>query len=106
MSYVDSKAAAACEIIADFIEAEGLPLNQEIALALYAGIIGDTGRFMYDATSAHTFEVVSRLMETGIDISQIARNESEVTFQQAKLAEPGPGENAAGRKRPGRYRRN
>lgn len=85
MSYVDSKAAAACEIIADFIEAEGLPLTQEIALALYAGIIGDTGRFMYDATSAHTFEVVSRLMETGIDISQIARNESEVTFQQAKL---------------------
>lgn len=85
MSYVDPKAAAASEIIADFIQAEDLPMNQEIALALYAGIIGDTGRFMYDATSAHTFEVVSNLLKTGIDIAKIARKESEVTFAQAKL---------------------
>lgn len=85
MSYVDPKAAAASEIIADFIQAEDLPMNQEIALALYAGIIGDTGRFMYDATSVHTFEVVSNLLKTGIDIAEIARKESEVTFAQAKL---------------------
>ena len=85
MSYVDPDAPAACQIIVDFINAENLPMNKEIAYPLYAGIVGDTGRFMYPETSAHTFEVVAQLAKTGIDITEIARNISDVTFAQAKL---------------------
>ena len=85
MEYVDPTASAASELIADFIDQEKLPLNQEIALALYAGIVGDTGRFLYDATTTHTFEVAARLKATGIDTAQIARSISEVTLGQAKL---------------------
>lgn len=85
MEYVDPKAAAASQIIVDFINAENLPLPKEVAYPLYAGIVGDTGRFMYPETTAHTFEVVSQLAATGINISEIARNISDVTFAQAKL---------------------
>lgn len=85
MSYVDPNASSASQIIADFINKEDMPLTEEVAFPLYAGIVGDTGRFMYPATSAHTFEIVAQLTKTGIDISKIARNISDVSFAQAKL---------------------
>lgn len=85
MSYVDPEAPAASQIIVDFLNAENLPITKEVAYPLYAGIVGDTGRFMYPETTAHTFEVVKQLAATGINISEIARNISDVTFAQAKL---------------------
>lgn len=85
MSYVDPEAPAASQIIVDFINEEKLPLPAEVAYPLYAGIVGDTGRFMYPETTAHTFDVVSQLAATGINITEIARNISDVTFAQAKL---------------------
>ncbi|MCW1085671.1 DHH family phosphoesterase, partial [Streptococcus anginosus] len=36
-------------------------------------------------TTAHTFEIAAMLAKTGIDLTQIARNISDVTFKQAKL---------------------
>ena len=85
MSYVDPDAPAASEIIVDFLNAEKLPITADVAYPLYAGIVGDTGRFMYPETSAHTFDVASQLANTGININEIARNISDVTFAQAKL---------------------
>lgn len=85
MSYVDPDAPAASEIVADFIIQMNMPLTKEVAAALYAGIVGDSGRFMYPETSVHTFEVAAKLANTGIDLTQIARNISDVTFAQAKL---------------------
>ena len=85
MSYVDPDAPAASEIVADFIMQMNMPLTKEVAAALYAGIVGDSGRFMYPETSVHTFEVAAKLANTGIDLTQIARNISDVTFAQAKL---------------------
>jgi bifunctional oligoribonuclease and PAP phosphatase NrnA len=85
LSFVDDKAPAASEIVADFIITQNLPLTKEVAYPLYAGIVGDTGRFMYPETSTHTFLVVAKLAATGININKIARNISDVTFAQAKL---------------------
>ncbi|RVU70543.1 MULTISPECIES: bifunctional oligoribonuclease/PAP phosphatase NrnA [Lactobacillus] len=85
MSYVDPDAPAASEIVVDFLNAEGFEITPEVAYPLYAGIVGDTGRFMYQETSAHTFDVASQLASTGINITEIARNISDVTFAQAKL---------------------
>ncbi|MDF7681905.1 bifunctional oligoribonuclease/PAP phosphatase NrnA [Lactobacillus sp. ESL0679] len=85
MSYVDDQAPAASQIIADFLAAEKMPITAEVAYPLYAGIVGDTGRFMYPETTEHTFNVVAKLASTGINITEIARNISDVTFVQAKL---------------------
>lgn len=85
LSYVDPKKPAAAEIVYDFLVAEGFKVTANVAYPLYAGIVGDTGRFMYPETSAHTFAVAAKLAATGINISEIARNISDVTFAQAKL---------------------
>lgn len=85
INYVAPDAPAASEIIVDFLNAENLPITAEVAFPLYAGIVGDTGRFMYPETSAHTFAIAQQLAATGIDITKIARNISDVTFAQAKL---------------------
>lgn len=85
LSFVDDEAPAASQIVADFLFKENLPVTAEVAYPLYAGIVGDTGRFMYPETSEHTFNVVAKLTATGININQIARNISDVTFAQAKL---------------------
>lgn len=85
MSYVDPDAPAASQIIADFLNAENIEITPEIAYPIYAGMVGDTGRFMYPETSAHTFEVAAQLAKTGINITEIARNISDVSLRQAKL---------------------
>ena len=85
MNYVDENKPAASEIIADFILTEKLPLTAEVAYPIFAGIVGDTGRFMYPETSAHTFEIAAQLSKTGIDTNEICRNVSEVSLQEARL---------------------
>ena len=85
MSFVDDQAPAASQIVADFIITEKMPLTAEVAYPLYAGIVGDTGRFMYPETTDHTFKIAAKLAATGININEIARNISDVTFEQAKL---------------------
>lgn len=85
MRYVDEHAPAASQIIAEFLIQEKLPITKDVATALYAGIIGDTGRFMYSDTNQRTFEIAGLLKSIGIDITEIARTLSDVTFEQAKL---------------------
>ena len=62
--FVNTKASSCSEIIVDFYDyhkAE-LKLTDEGARLLYAGIVGDTGRFLYPATTSHTLQVAGELM--------------------------------------------
>ena len=54
--WVDSSASSCSEIITRLVEnLDGkLKLNAKAARLLYAGIVGDTGRFMYNATTPAT----------------------------------------------------
>lgn len=77
-TYTDPVASATCEMIYELAQelvsrGEILELSPDIAYPIYAGIVSDTGSFKYSNTSAHTFEVCAKLMETGIDIAEIAR---------------------------------
>ncbi|MYV16259.1 DHH family phosphoesterase [Furfurilactobacillus milii] len=81
LSWVLSDASSTSELIVDFIDAhqETLSLTRDAALLFYAGIVGDTGRFLYPATSAHTFAVASELLATGIDAAEVGRHENELS---------------------------
>ena len=72
--YVDTTAASASEIIAEFaFNNETLfQMNKEAANVIYAGIIGDTGRFLYPSTTSKTFALVSKLIQYEVDIAGIA----------------------------------
>ncbi len=62
---VDSASAATCEIIAGLAYDFGWSIDAPTAQALLTGIMTDTGRFSYVATSSRVFELCARLVECG-----------------------------------------
>lgn len=68
----DSSATA--QVLYDLFEVWGVETTTEIAKCLMAGIYADTGGFKYPMTSAHTFEIASKLVEKTPDFSQVIFN--------------------------------
>ncbi|WP_348920351.1 DHH family phosphoesterase [Enterococcus rotai] len=86
--WVNTKASSCSEIIADFytLNQEELTMNDEAARLLYAGIIGDTGRFLYPATTPHTLEVAANLMTYYFNTAELNRELEQIPMSVAKLA--------------------
>ncbi|WP_304737567.1 DHH family phosphoesterase [Dubosiella newyorkensis] len=82
---VEPERSSASEIVADFAFENGLNLNKEAARLLYAGIIGDTGRFLYPATSPNTLKVASKLAEYPFDRPALGREMSSFDMKVARL---------------------
>ena len=81
----DSSFESCCGMIAAFAQESGLRLNLTAATALYTGMITDSGRFRYDATSSRTHQLASFLMEQPIDTNEIFRNLYATDYAQMKL---------------------
>ena len=58
-------AAAAAELIAILFDCLGWQVTPEIALALYTGLVTDTGSFRYPNTTAYTHTQAARLLKAG-----------------------------------------
>ncbi len=71
-NYVDVNASSTAQIVFLFLEQFNL-LDKDIAIAIDAGIIFDSGGFMYSKTSKETFEIASKLMEFDIPHTEIYR---------------------------------
>lgn len=71
---VDSTYESCCGLITGFAVACGLRLTPLAAQSLYTGMVTDSGRFRYDATSANTFRMAAHLMEQRFDTNEIYRN--------------------------------
>lgn len=67
----DVEASSTSEMVASFLLGLKIEINKESARALYMGIIGDTGRFMYNSTTPHTLKIASILLEKDINIQDI-----------------------------------
>jgi phosphoesterase RecJ-like protein len=75
--WVDTSASSVSEMIMEFYlfgTEKGLRLNDQAARLLYAGIVGDTGRFLYPSTSEKTHRFAALLLETGFSTSEIHEN--------------------------------
>ncbi|KRN27450.1 phosphoesterase, dhh family protein [Lactobacillus selangorensis] len=85
--WVDTDASSCSEMITDLIDGSKgqLVLTAEAARVLYAGIIGDTGRFLYPEVSSHTFAVAAELLSTGFDANAVSMKLSQMTLPQARL---------------------
>lgn len=79
---LQDEASSTAEIITYLALAlkDHLPLNQKASQLLYAGIVGDTGRFQFSNTTSQTFEMVAELMKMGIDAVGVNRQMSEIDF--------------------------
>ncbi|HEK9984922.1 TPA: bifunctional oligoribonuclease/PAP phosphatase NrnA [Streptococcus equi subsp. zooepidemicus] len=85
LSYVDTKASSASEIITEFAFSQGLALTDEAARLLYTGIVGDTGRFLYASTSSKTLAIASQLRNYAFDFAAISRQMDSFPLKIAKL---------------------
>lgn len=63
-----------------------LTLTANAARLLYAGIVGDTGRFLYSATKPSTMRAAAALMEAGADAEAVNRIEDTITLPVARLS--------------------
>jgi len=70
------QAAATAELVIEFIELLGDKnlIDKDIASALYAGIMTDTGSFKHSGTSPRVHRIAADLMEIGIDTARIHRD--------------------------------
>ena len=57
--------SSTCELLYEIFQHLDVTITDKIAVALYAGIVYDTGLFAYPKTSAKTFGVARRLVEAG-----------------------------------------
>lgn len=70
---VDGQAAATAVVVEELIRRLGGTVDRDTAACLYTGLVTDTGRFQYAATTPEVHHLAARLLATGIDHAAIAR---------------------------------
>lgn len=70
---VDPDASSTCEMVFRLIEAMGGEFDRDVAVCLYAGLVTDTGRFQYQATTPETLRIAARLREHDFDHAGLVR---------------------------------
>lgn len=70
---IDPDASSTCEVVFRLIDAMGGPMPDETAACLYAGLVTDTGRFQYEATTPDTLRVAASLREHPFDHSRLVQ---------------------------------
>jgi phosphoesterase RecJ-like protein len=73
VNLVVPNASCTAEIVWDLMQGLGTAPTQEIAEALYVGLITDTGRFMYENTGPRAHRMAADLIEAGVDVHEIYR---------------------------------
>lgn len=71
---VDSSFESCCGMVTAFAVESGLKINETAGVALYTGMLTDSGRFRYDSVSPRTFRLAAELVGTGFDTNELYRN--------------------------------
>jgi phosphoesterase RecJ-like protein len=80
---VSPEVSSSSEMIYHLLATMGQPLDAEVATALYAGMIFDTGGFRFSLTTPTTFEVAAVLVRLGVRLDRVA----DRVFGQKTLGE-------------------
>jgi bifunctional oligoribonuclease and PAP phosphatase NrnA len=73
LNLVDVEASCTAEIVYELALLLGAEITQEIASALYVGLVTDTGKFMYENTRARTHRIAAELIEAGVVVDETYR---------------------------------
>lgn len=71
LNIIDSDASSTGEVLFGIFEQLGWKINLDTAICLYNAILTDTGSFRFDNTKPKTFECASKLVEIGVNPSDI-----------------------------------
>ena len=73
VNVVDPDAAATAVLVHRLAGRLGWPLSRDAALCLYTGLVTDTGRFQYAATTPEVFALAAELSSFDLPISSMSR---------------------------------
>jgi phosphoesterase RecJ-like protein len=71
---VDTTAGAAAQVVYRLLRELGWEIDANVAAALYTGIVTDTGRFQYSATSPEIHRIAADLLEAGVEPPTVGRH--------------------------------
>ena len=74
INWVKPNASSVSEMIYELYKNMHIKIDNQVALALYVGILTDTGSFRYINTNFYTHEIVAELLKFNLDASKIYRN--------------------------------
>lgn len=74
LAWVDTEACSTAEIIYRFIKRMGIDITQEIATAIYTGILTDTGSFRFANTNRAAFSICDEMIAKGVDPYTVAQH--------------------------------
>ncbi|WP_064092612.1 DHH family phosphoesterase [Rossellomorea aquimaris] len=86
--WIDTSASSVSEMIYEFYQFgkdKGLVLPDDGARLLFAGIVGDTGRFLYPSTTQTTFDIAGELIKYDFDRNELFNRMYEVDSNVIKL---------------------
>jgi phosphoesterase RecJ-like protein len=86
VNLVEPRASCTAEIVMGIARELGAVLSPSIADALYVGLVTDTGRFMYENTTAAAHGMAAELIEAGVEPQRLFRRLFEdLPFQRLQL---------------------
>jgi bifunctional oligoribonuclease and PAP phosphatase NrnA len=86
INVIDPGAAASGVLVRRLVLELGLPLTNDAAIALYAALVCDTGRFQYETTSPSVFDLARELVTFDVPVSRLSRQLfEEHSFAYLKL---------------------
>ena len=71
VNLVDAEASCTAEIVAGLLDEAGIELAEGAPLALYVGLVTDTGRFAYSNTTARAHRLAARLLGEGVQPAEV-----------------------------------
>lgn len=86
ISYIDSSKIACAEMIVDILTDYQLRFDEQASTAFLAGIVTDSGRFLYPSTQADTLEIAAFLLRRGAKLQWIYGHlyTEELNFKKLK----------------------
>ena len=86
VNVVDVEASCTAQIVYRLAKVLGAEITPHMACALYVGLVTDTGRFMYENTSAEAHRMAAELIDAGADVHDTFRRLYErVPIEKLKL---------------------
>ena len=88
LQWVDTSVSSTSEMIYEFylmFKDKGLVFTDQAARFVYAGIVGDTGRFLFPSTSDKTFQYVAELVKYDFDRDELYSGMYQVDHNIARL---------------------
>jgi len=70
-NHVDLAACSTAELVYNMLREGGLAIDEPTAVALYTGLVTDTGGFCHANTNAETFRISADLIERGLDVADV-----------------------------------